>query len=62
MDTKDHLSFNDLSLLQPSTSHEDETNWGNWKPAALCRPISEKLLVTTNKQNKSSFTKDKSLK
>lgn len=59
MDTKEKLEKNDLPLIQPSTSHEDETNWDNWTPT-LRQPISEKLLVTTNKQNK--FTKEKSLK
>lgn len=62
MDTKEKLEKNNLSLLQPSTSHQDETNWENWTPAALRQPISEKLLVMTNKQNKSGFTKAKSLK
>lgn len=62
MDTKEKLEKNNLSLLQPSTSHQDETNWENWTPAALRQPISEKLLVTTNKQNKSGLTKAKSLK
>ncbi|XP_050056122.1 uncharacterized protein LOC126549789, partial [Aphis gossypii] len=60
LDTKEKLEKNDLPLLQPSTSHEDETNWDNWTPATLRQPISEKILVTTNKQNK--FTKEKSLK
>lgn len=62
LDKNEKLEENDLTLLQPSTSHADETNWDNWTPATLRQPISEKLLVTTHKQNKSGFTKEKSLK
>lgn len=62
MDTEKKLEKSDLILLQPSTSHADESNWDNWTPATLRQPISEKLLVITNKQNRSGFTKEKSLK